>query len=423
MAVGMHLIAVGDELLEGRTSDTNSTRVQRAFGQHAVAVRDVQVVPDAQAAIVAALDRTSPDAVVMLSGGLGSTADDLTREAVAAWAGVPLETDATTADALIARLAARGITAYPDTLKQAQVPRGLTPLGNPVGSAPGLIGRLRDRWVALLPGVPAELDGLLPLVRAHLHAHGVLPAARVMRLWRVAQVAELALARECEPVRSAHPGLTWSWWIGPWGVDVRVAAAPGQEIALAAAVTALAPILGDRVFAEDAVSLPRVVLDRLVARGATVAVAESCTGGLLGGALTEEPGSSHAFRGGLITYADSAKQDLLGVPAAMLATHGAVSREVAGAMAVGARARLGTDYALAITGIAGPEGGSADKPVGTTWIALATPADVLVGRYRFPATRERNRGLAVAAALDTLRRALDGVPVFAPSRLSWGVLA
>jgi nicotinamide-nucleotide amidase len=415
----VRLIAVGDELLAGRTSDTNSTAVQRALR---VPVQGIAVVGDQQAAIVAALAATELGAVVIVYGGLGSTADDLTREAIAAWAGVPLDVDDDLAVELAEQARRRGFAVCAATFRQAEVPRGLTPVRNPVGSAPGLVGELGGRWLAVLPGVPAELQGLLPLVRERLAAAGVLPAPPASRLWRVAQMAEMPVARLCEPVRERHPGLGWSWWLVKWGIDVQVSTHIGGETALDAAAAELDDILGERVYAREMVSLPRVVLAVLVARGQTLAVAESCTGGLLGAAVTGEPGSSAAFLGGVLTYADAAKRDLAGVDEDLLDAHGAVSREVAAAMARGARERLGADHALAVTGIAGPDGGTAAKPVGTTWIALAGPDGVHAGCYRFTADRARNRALAVNAALDALRRSLAGLPVFAPERLNWAVV-
>jgi len=417
--VSVRLIAVGDELLIGRTSDTNSTAVQRALG---VPAAGVQVVNDEPQAIVAALRATEPGAVVLVYGGLGSTADDLTRDAIAAWAGVPLDVDDDLAAELAERARERGFAVCAATFKQAQVPRGLTPVRNPVGSAPALVGELGGRWLAVLPGVPAELRGLLPLVRERLVTAGVLPAPPASRLWRVAQMAEMPVARLCEPVRERHPGLGWSWWLVEWGVDVGISAPAGGEAALDAAGAELDDILAERVYARELVTLPRVVLEALVARGQTLAVAESMTGGKLGAAITGEAGSSAAFLGGVLTYANTAKRDLAGVGEEVLAEHGAVSRQVAEAMARGARARLGADHALAVTGIAGPDGGTAVRPVGTTWIALAGPDGVHAGCYRFTADRARNRALAVNAALDALRRSLAGLPVFAPERLSWAMV-
>ncbi len=416
----VRIIAVGDELLLGRTSDTNSTRIQRALAAFAAEVQDIAVVPDREPAIAAALDRTAAGDVVVLCGGLGSTADDLTREAIAAWAGAPLEYRADVAAALAERRRRRGLAARVDGDKQALVPAGLQTVDNPVGSAPGLVGGLHGRRLAVLPGVPAELEALLPGVIAALQRLGALSAARPGRLWRTAQMAEMAIAGQTEPVRARYPDLRWAWWLVDWGVDVRLAAEPDQEPQLAAAARELDHLLADVTYAREMIALPRVIQDLCIARGHTVAVAESCTGGLLGAALTGEAGSSAYYRGGILAYADGVKADLLLVDPAVLADHGAVSRPVAEQMARGARMRLGTDWAVAVTGIAGPGGGSDAKPVGTTWIAVSGPDGVQAGLYRYGGDRERNRHLAAAGALDALRRAVAGAPVFRPDRLSWG---
>jgi nicotinamide-nucleotide amidase len=417
--VVVRIVAVGDELLEGRTSDTNSTRIQRALGSHAVTVREIGVVHDRLEDIAAALDRSEPGDIVFLCGGLGSTPDDLTREAVARWGGVDLEWREDVAAELAAEYARRGITRSLEGDKQPLVPAGCRPVTNPLGTAPGLVGEVRGRRLAVLPGVPAELQAMLPGTLAALQRGGALPAARPTRLWRLAQMAELAVVRLAEPVRLRYPDLHWSWWLVEWGVDLRLGADAAGAGLLAAAAAELDERLGDLVYARELVDLPRVVQDLMVAGGATLAVAESCTGGLLGAAITAQDGSSKYFRGGVLSYANDAKRDLLGVDADALATHGAVSRLVAEQMARGARERLGADHALAVTGVAGPGGGTADKPVGTTWIALAGPGGVAAGRYRFRADRERNRRLATQAALDMLRRSLTGLPVVDAGRLTW----
>jgi nicotinamide-nucleotide amidase len=406
----VRIIAVGDELLEGRTSDTNSGRIQRALGRHAVQTAGIQVVPDTGAAIGQALDRTDPGDLVFMTGGLGSTPDDLTRDVLAEWAGVPLDDDAELQKQLEERWLKRGIKARPGVNRQSQVPRGLTPLENPVGSAPGLVGTLRDRVLVLLPGVPQELTGLLPLAVHWLEGQGLLPGARPVLVWRTAQIAELTLVKLMQPIREAFPDLAWSWWLTDWGVDVRVAGATGQRMAdgdLPQVEQEVDKLLGHLVYTRGPETLPEVVQTLMLDRGQTLGVAESCTAGMLGARFTDAAGSSGFFRGGFLVYADEVKHQLLGVSRQDLESHGAVSEQVVRAMAVGCRERLGTDYALAVSGISGPGGGSEDKPVGTTWVAVAGPGQVYAGRYRFPADRARNRLLTVAAATDTLRRVLQ----------------
>lgn len=405
----VRIVAVGDELLEGRTVDTNSGRIQRALADRRAPVLGVRVVPDEAAAIAHALDDTQPGDLVFLTGGLGSTPDDLTREAVAAWAGVDLVTDTVLATRLEERWRARGIRLRAASLKQSEVPAGLEPVENPQGSAPGLVGDLHGRTLVILPGVPGEAAALLPPVLALLDARGQLPPAGESRLWRTSQVAELALVEACDPVRELWPGLRWSWWLTEWGADVRATAGPDATIGdLDAAAAEVDRLLAGIVFARRRRTLPEAVLDLLLARGRTVATAESCTAGLVAGRLTDPAGSSAAFRGGIVAYANDVKTDHLGVSPDLVATHGVVSAEVVLAMAAGCRERFSTDHALALSGISGPGGGTPDKPVGTTFIAIDGPGGAHARRYRFPADRAHNRRLAVAAALDALRRVLEG---------------
>jgi len=418
MSCRVNMIAVGDELLEGRTADTNSGCIQRALGQHAVQVAGIQVVPDTEAAIFLALDRTSAGDVVFITGGLGSTPDDLTRDMVAAWAGVELLQSAEVRRQLDERWARLGRKAGVGVERQCQVPRGMTALENPVGSAPGLVGRLKDRILILLPGVPDELIGLLPSVVQWLDGKGFLPEPRKTLLWRTGQIAELALVRKLDNIREASPQVQWSWWLTDWGVDVRLAADPDNAEGLAQLKAAEGPVtetLGHLVYSRQMESLPSVVQGMMIDRGLTLAVAESCTAGMVGASLTDLAGSSTFFRGGILAYADHIKSDLLGVPEKVLTENGAVSEPVVRAMAEGAKKRLGTDYALAVSGISGPGGGTVEKPVGTTWVAIATEEDVFTWAYRFPGDRPRNRLLTVAAIVDSLRRSLE----FGPRQSPW----
>ena len=405
----VRIIAIGDELLEGRTSDTNSRRIQRALGRHAVQVSLIQVVPDRQEDIFLALNRTHEGDLVFVSGGLGSTPDDMTRDVIARWAGVELKVDAGIRDQLEERWKKRGIKTSPGAERQSEVPVGMTPLTNPVGSAPALVGRLRDRMLVLLPGVPQELQGLLKPVVLMLDDLGALPPPNPTLLWRTAQTAELSLVRSCSHIQAKHPHLDWSWWLTDWGVDVRLASragAPGnQDLAIAGPEVEQA--LGRLVYSRSQESLPQVVQRLMLERNVTLAVAESCTAGMIAGSLTEQPGSSGFFQGGILAYADRIKTEHLGVSPAILEENGAVSRETVQAMAIGCRQRIGTDFAISVSGISGPDGGSPDKPVGTTWIAIATGKAVFARQYLFPADRTRNRLLTVAAAVDSLRRVLE----------------
>jgi competence/damage-inducible protein CinA-like protein len=414
----VNMIAVGDELLEGRTSDTNSGRIQRALGQHAVQVAGIQVVPDDAKAVIRALDLTMAGDIVFMSGGLGSTPDDLTRDFVAEWAGVDLAEDESVRRQLEERWARLGRKGGVGVQRQCQVPAGMTPLLNPVGSAPGLAGCLKERILILLPGVPDELAGLLPSVVRWLADHGHLPEVRQTLLWRTGQIAELSLVRKLEAIRSTYQDLQWSWWLTQWGVDVRIAVDPDNKegiLQLAEIEDPVSRTLGHLVYSREMESLPAVIQRSMIDLDSTLAVAESCTAGMIGACLTDLAGSSAFFRGGIMAYADAIKKELLGVQEHLLLEHGAVSEPVVRAMAVGAKDRLKTDYALAVSGISGPGGGTEEKPVGTTWVAVATPKDVFTRAYRFPGDRPRNRLLTVAAAVDSLRRSL----AFGPEKSPW----
>jgi nicotinamide-nucleotide amidase len=406
----VRIIAVGDELLEGRTADTNSRRIQRALGSHAVQVAGIEVVPDTFAAISAALERTAAGDLVFMTGGLGSTPDDLTRDAVAGWGGLTLAEDSSVRAALEKRWRKRGMKSSPGIVRQCQVPEGMTPVTNPVGSAPGLVGLVNGRILVMLPGVPAEMAGLLPLVVVWLNGEGYLPPERQTLLWRTAQAPELAIVRRCRKFVDAFPHLAWSWWLTDWGVDVRVAGS-GSDAQVTTDLQEVDRLLGKElgqlVYNRQMKTLPATIQSIMLARKQTLAVAESCTAGMIGARLTDEPGSSGFFRGGVMAYADEVKQSLLAVPHQVLQDQGAVSEETVRHMAEGCRRSLGTDYGVAVSGISGPDGGTEEKPVGTTWIAVATPSGVFAGHYRFPADRDRNRLLTVAAALDSLRKILE----------------
>ena len=416
-SIRAHLVSIGDELLNGRTVDTNSGFIQRRLMRRGVAVEAVAVVPDRAGRITAALDAVPEEALAVVTGGLGPTRDDLTAETVAAWAAVPLREHEGVARHLRGYWCeVRGFPYAENLVKQGLLPDGLDALINPLGTAPAMVGELRGRTLVLLPGVPQELRALWPSVEAWLGEHAGLGEPPPGLLRRTVRFSEPGLAKATEALRARHPDLVWSWWLTRWGVDVQ-ATAPSPAVPWPSGLeTDLEAVLGDRVYAADLSELNEVVQADLIARGRTVAVAESCTGGLLGAALTEIAGSSACFLGGALTYADAVKTAALGVAPATLAAHGAVSEETAREMAVGCRERFGSDHALSITGIAGPDGGVPDKPVGTVCVGLASAGAAYAGRYLLGPYRYRNRELSVSLALDALRRHLaTGADPFAGS--------
>jgi len=400
---GVALLMVGDELLDGRTPDTNSHWLIEQLSARNWTVTGVETLGDDAHAIAGALHRrTGAVGAVIVTGGLGPTPDDRTRDALAMLAGEELAEDPELVAQITALLESRGRTMSDANRRQAVRPESSLPLRNGVGTAPGLWHEIDGTAVILLPGVPAELRWMFEHeVRPRLAAHLVASDTHTRRL-RTTGVAEARLA---EIVRDAlgddhHDGLAWC--VASYGVDVLVR---DDDTARLDDVTArLRTAFGENLFAEGTVDLPEVVVRRLTERGETVAVAESCTGGLVGAALTSVPGSSRVLLGGVIAYANAVKQEQLGVDVALIEEHGAVSDVVARAMAEGVRARLGSTYGVSTTGVAGPGGGTEDKPVGTVWIGFADAEGAVARLRRLGGDRSLVRHWSVAATLDAIRR-------------------
>ena len=298
---------------------------------------------------------------------------------------------------------------------QAMLPDGATKLANKHGSAPGIwLEDEQGRWVAMLPGVPREMRGmladtLLPILRERATASGATTVVRSLTL-RTTGVAESLLADQIDPIREQFGAVSLAYLPGPDGVDLRLTirgvSSAQADARLAEAATILREKLGRSIYAEGDFDLASIVLDRCRELGQTIAVAESCTGGLLGARLTAIPGSSDVVRGGVIAYANDVKRDLLAVDERSLHSHGAVSEEVVREMAEGARSRVKASIGIAITGIAGPAGGTPEKPVGTVWIAVALPEGTRALLLRLIGDREEIRRRATQSSLEMVRRAL-----------------
>ncbi len=403
------VVAVGDELLLGDIVNGNAAWLGEQLAAVGAPVVHSSMVGDDVDRIATAVRRGLEDAdVVVLTGGLGPTSDDVTREAVAAVAGVPLERWPDLEQGLRERFASYGYEMPAAVLAQADVPRGARPLDNPVGTAPGLRVEVGDKLVVALPGPPHEMravaeGGVLAEIAALSGGVGL------TRTLHCAGAGESNVAEVVERTLTVPDGVDLAYLAGGAVVRVRLTTvAPTEQQAdavLAPLVAQLEQALGDLVFGRDGDSLPAVVLRRLIDAGQTVAVAESLTGGLLGAALTELPGSSAAFRGGVQVYATDLKATLAGVPEAVLSAHGAVSAPTAEALARGVRERLGATYGLGVTGVAGPDE-QEGKPAGTVHVAVAGPAGAQVRSVRLPGDRQRVRLLTVTMALDLLRRQL-----------------
>ena len=414
------VIAVGSELLAPDRVDTNSLYLTRRLNELGVYLRYKLVVGDDRADIGAALSAAMPQAdIVIVTGGLGPTDDDVTREAVAAAFGTPLDEDAEVAADIRSRFAARGLSMPEINRRQALVPRGAAVLPNPNGTAPGLWIERPGVACVVLPGPPRELRGMFDAVVRSRLAPAAGRGGIFRRVLRVTGRTESHVDEATAPVysrwRSAPVPIATSILASLGQIELHLAAraaTPGEAArALDAATGELAEVLGRDLVSSDGAALEEVVGRLLRARGLRVAVAESCTGGLVASRLTDVPGSSDYVHAGWVAYDNEAKTALLGVERRLIELHGAVSEPVASALAQGCRKLAGTDYGLGVTGIAGPGGGSPEKPVGTVHVALAGPDEqVRVRQLRLPGERERVKFQASQAVLDMLRRALLGIP-------------
>jgi competence/damage-inducible protein CinA-like protein len=407
----LELVTIGTELLLGFTVDTNGAEIARVLAEIGVQVTRRTTVPDQadaiRNAVQSALDRTG---VVLTTGGLGPTRDDISKRVVADLYGAPLQFDAEVWDDLLARFARAGRTPSPSNRTQAEVPQGAIVLRNRWGTAPGLWIEGAPGLTVMLPGVPGEMRRLVEHeVVPRLAARGVGAVIR-SRVIRTTGIPESALADRLGEIERDVAPLTLAYLPGVEGVDLRLSAwrIPPAEAdrRLEEGSAILRERAGSYVYGEGEADLAAIVLERARARGRRLGTAESCTGGLVGARLTEVPGSSDVFVGGVVCYANALKVSLLGVDPAILEEHGAVSEAAARAMAAGACDALGVDLSVAVTGIAGPGGGSDDKPVGTVWLALADAGGVEAQRIRFPGDRHDVRARAAQAALALLDRRL-----------------
>jgi nicotinamide-nucleotide amidase len=407
----LELVTVGTELLLGFTLDTNGAEIARRLAAAGIRVVRRTAVGDRadeiRDGVAGALRRTG---AVLTTGGLGPTRDDITKVTVAELYGSPLDFDESVWSDLLARFARLGRPPVASNRTQAQVPRGAVVLRNRWGTAPGLWLEGAPGLTVMLPGVPQEMRMLLE--------HEVLPrlAARAgtsvirSRTVRTTGIPESTLAERMGEIETEIAPLTLAYLPGLEGVDLRLTAwqlsEEEAERRLAAAAATVIGRGGDHVYGEGETDLAAVVLERARRAGWTVGAAESCTGGLVGVRLTEIPGSSDVFIGSAVCYANRLKTELVEVAPALIETHGAVSEPVARAMAEGACRRLGVDLAVAVTGIAGPGGGTPEKPVGTVWYAAADRNGTIARTSVVLGTRPEIRARAAQAALNLLRSRL-----------------
>lgn len=405
------IIAVGSELLLFGRHDGNGDWIASRLVPLGVAVVRRTIVGDDEREIAAAVESARARAsLVLVTGGLGPTGDDLTREGLARALGTVLCTDAAIHERLVARIKARGYKVLESADRQARVPVGCLALTNDVGSAPGLLYEGPPCWIAAMPGVPGEMKAMFGSLLDRLEP--ILPKSPApMHRFLVPGLPESEVDHRLQGLIGVHTHTTVTILASEGGVELLILGHSHDMAAARQDVDALVKEvrlrLGAAIASEGPDPLASAVGKRLLEARSTVAVAESCTGGLLGAALTSVAGSSSWFLGGFLTYSDDLKTRLLGVPAALIAENGAVSAPVARAMAAGARSQTGASHALAVTGIAGPDGGTVEKPVGLVHIALADDRGLQDLRLMLGGDRQAVRARSVTAALDLLRRRLD----------------
>lgn len=411
----IEIVTIGNEVLSGRTFDTNFVFLARALEEASVVVAFHSTIGDTAEGIGEALRLalSRADGVIM-TGGLGPTPDDLTRKAVSTALNRPLQLEENVLKHIRERgkRAARKPPASVETM--ALVPRGAEVWQNPVGAAPGILIEYRKKPVILLPGPPQELEALasefaVPWLKER---SGTTVESFTLRTFGL---FESQLHERIGKLPDAWPGASLAYLPSWFGVDLRVTVAGSNSAVVRGTAERAYAELGDRVrgviYAEGTRSMEEVVSELLVARGWRIAAAESCTGGLLTKRLTDVPGSSRYLDRSFVTYSNEAKLALLAVSAKDLAAHGAVSAPIAEQMARGARTNAGVEVGVGITGIAGPDGGSDEKPVGTVFIAVSSPLGEAVRVHRFMGTRGTVRERSAQTALDMLRRHLAELPV------------
>lgn len=408
------IIAVGSELLTPARLDTNSLYLTGELNQLGVEVVAKSIVGDDVDRLAETIRRATAQAeIVLVTGGLGPTEDDVTREAASRALGRPLVFRQDICDAIEARFARMGRKMAEINRRQAFVLEGAEVLPNSNGTAPGLWISLPGGAMALLPGPPGELKPMfeaecLPRLRRLAP-----PMVIRTRFYRVAGMPESDLDQLISPVYRQYKNPVTTILAAPGDIQIHLRArceieAEAEQL-LEEVGSRIESLLGDRIYSRSGEPLEQVVGELLRQPQATLSVAESCTGGLLAERITSIPGSSDYFLGGFLVYTNRMKSELLGVDPDLIALHGAVSEPVAGAMAAGAKDRTGSTWALAITGVAGPGGGTEAKPVGTVVIGLAGPETLRSHKFRFLGSRERVRAMAAQTALDLLRRAILGV--------------
>ena len=404
------LLNTGTELLAGDVHDTHLAFIAREIFSLGLRIEERRTVGDGAAIGETLKELFSRAEIIFVTGGLGPTSDDITRDVTAELLGLKLDEDAKLLASLKERLKARGIKWFPSIARQAQVPAGAQILPNENGSASGLYlkaninPRIESPHVFLLPGPPRELqpmfrDSAMSVLRSIVKG----PPKFERRFYKIAVMGESVIEEKVGKKILAIAGVELGYCARPGEVDVRII---GERGALDQAARIVRAELGEAIFTSGDETLEEVLVKLLTEKKQTVAIAESCTGGLLANRITNVPGASAVLLAGYICYANEAKIDILGIDPTLIEQHGAVSEEIARAMAEGVRNRARSTYSLATTGIAGPTGGSEEKPVGTVYVARADENETKVKKLFFPSDRETFKQLVAQVAFEMLRQKL-----------------
>jgi nicotinamide-nucleotide amidase len=413
----IEFVVTGDEVMRGTIADTNTALTSARLYPLGVSLRRTVVVGDRGEDIRRALLEASVRAdFCIVSGGLGPTADDLTAECAAQAAGVPMRLDQAWLERLRTRWVARRREPIPaNNERQALLPEGAENLGNPDGSAPAFALRIDRCTFFFRPGVPREDHRIIEEVVLPRLARATGHAALRTRVLQCYGITESALDEVVRPVLEQHPEVRFGFRTKFPENHLSLAALADDDATAARNLAVVEGLcraaLGAHVYGADGLTFAQAVGNELASRNETIATAESCTGGLVAQLLTETAGSSRYVAGGYVTYSNELKLSALGVPGELIRAHGAVSEQVARAMAEGARRASGATYVTAITGIAGPDGGTPEKPVGTVWLALASPAGTRSKLSHFRGDRGQIRLLSAYGALQLVREALGAPPL------------
>ena len=412
------LVSVGTELLLGEIVDTNAAYMSQRLAEIGVDVHFRHTVGDNLARIVSVLELAlSRSDAVLICGGLGPTQDDLTRESVAQVTGRALVSDPDAETHLREFFARRGLTPTSNNLKQATVPEGGRLLDNTCGTAPGVLVEHAGKLVFAVPGPPPEMREMMQLQVLPILCERLGEQLRPVfsRILRMSDIGESTLVAEIDDIISGQTDPTVAPYAKPGEVTLRLATKAEAEAEAVERFDAMEATLRERIgrfiYGVDDMTMEVAAGNALRERHATVAVAESCTGGLVASRITDVSGASEYMLGGVVAYANEVKQRLLGVPGEVLAEHGAVSEPTARAMAAGVRELYGADYGVATTGIAGPTGGTEDKPVGLVYVAVADADGVICSEMNWPGTREQFKRRVSQTALNMLRKRVLGIEV------------